>query len=191
MKKVIIQIILAVISLVLVYFIYQGIQRPIRFNNEVKHRTEVVVEKLKNIRDAQIAYRNINGRYTTSFDTLVDFITNGKIPIIKLTADPEDTTYTVMFMDTVGFTMVIDSIFKSKANFKPEEIKYIPFSDGEEFEMQAGTTIKGNVTVNVIEVFAANKFFLKGMDLKRHNIDPEDGLKFGNMFEPTTDGNWE
>ncbi len=191
MKKLIIQIALGVISIVLIYFIYQGIQGPIRFKQEVSHRTDVVVEKLKNIRDAQIAFRNVNGHYTASFDTLVDFITTGKIPIIKLTADPEDTTYTVMFVDTVGYTMVIDSIFKARENFKPAELRLIPYSDGQEFELQAGTTVKGNVTVNVIEVFAANKYFLKGLDLKRHNMDPDDGLKFGNMFEPTTDGNWE
>ena len=34
----------------------------------------------------QIAYRNVHGKYTASFDTLIDFIENGKIPIIKLQA---------------------------------------------------------------------------------------------------------
>jgi hypothetical protein len=191
MKKLIIQITLAIVSLLLAYFIYNGIQGPIKFKNEVEKRSAVVVDKLKDIRDAQVAYRNVNGRFTTSFDTLVDFITTGKIPIIKLTADPEDTTFSVMFVDTVGFTLVMDSIFKNKPNFKPNELKYIPFSDGVEFDMKAGTTVKGNVTVNVIEVFAAHKHFLKGLELKKNHIDPEDGLKFGSMFDPTTDGNWE
>jgi hypothetical protein len=191
MKKLIIQIVLAILSLVLVYFIYNGIQGPIRFKTELEKRREVVVDKLKDIREAQIAYRNINGRFTTSFDTLADFINNGEIPIIMLTADPEDTTYTIMFADTVGFALVRDSIFKNRENFKPHELKYIPFSDGVEFEMQAGTTIRGNVNVNVIEVFAANKYFLKGLELKKNHMDPEDGLKFGSMYEPTTDGNWE
>lgn len=191
MKRVIIQIVLAVISLVLVYYIYRGIQGPIRFKAEVQKRTEVVVDKLKDIRDAQIAFRNVNGHFTASFDTLIDFINTGKIPIIKLTADPKDTTFTKMFVDTVGYTLVIDSIFKNKPDFQTQELRYIPFSDGEEFSMQAGTAVKGNVTVNVIEVMAANKHFLKGLDLKRNHLDPEEGLKFGSMVDPTTDGNWE
>jgi hypothetical protein len=191
MKRPIIQIVLAILSLILVYFIYNGIQGPIKFRNQVKQRTEVVVNKMKDIRDAQIAYRNVNGKYTASFDTLIDFIQNGKIPIIKLTADPEDTTFTIMFVDTVGYTLVKDSIFGKKEKFSPSDLRIIPYSDGAEFSLQAGTTVKGNVNVNVIEVFAANKYFLKGLELKKNHIDPEDGLKFGSMSEPTTDGNWE
>ncbi len=191
MKRVIIQIVLAVVSLVLVFYIYRGIQGPIRFKAEVSKRTEHVVNKLKDIRDAQIAFRNVNGHFTASFDTLIDFINNGKIPIIKLTADPKDTTFTKMFIDTVGYTLVIDSIFKNRPDFKTQELRIIPYSDGVEFSMQAGTAVKANVTVNVIEVMAANKYFLKGLELKKNHIDPEEGLKFGSMTDPTTDGNWE
>ncbi len=191
MKKLIIQIVLVVVSIVLAFFIYNGIQGPIKFKVELERRTDVVVEKLKDIRDAQIAYRNVNGKYTASFDTLTDFIVNGQIPIIKLTADPEDTTLTIMFMDTVGYVLVMDSIFKNRENFKPNELKYIPFSDGEIFEMDAGTASRSGVTINVVEVFAANKHFLKGLNLKRNHIDPEEGLGFGSMYDPTTDGNWE
>lgn len=191
MKKLILQIVLIVISLLLAYFIYNGIQGPIKFKQELEHRKEVVVNKLKDIREAQIAYRNVYGKYTASFDTLIDFIVNGEIPIIKLTADPDDTTLTVMFVDTMGYAPVMDSIFHNREDFHPEELMFIPFSEGEHFEMSAGTTERGGVTVNVIEVFAAHKYFLKGLNLKSNHIDPEDGLRFGSMTDPTTDGNWE
>jgi hypothetical protein len=191
MKKLILQITLIVISLVLAYLIYNGIQGPIKFKKELEHRREVVVDKLKDIRDAQIAYRNVYGKYTSSFDTLVDFIMNGEIPIIKLTADPNDTTLTIMFLDTMGYVSVRDSIFHNRENLHPEELMFIPFSDGQQFEMSAGKTDRGGVTVNVIEVFAAHKYFLKGLNLKQNHIDPEDGLRFGSMTDPTTDGNWE
>lgn len=191
MKKLILQIVLIVISLLLAFFIYNGIQDPIKFKQELKHRREVVVKKLKDIREAQVAYRNVNGKYTSSFDTLIDFIVNGKIPIIKLTADPNDTTLTVMFVDTVGYVSVMDSIFHNREDFHPKELMYIPFSDGEQFEISAGTTERGGVTVNVVEVFAAHKYFLKDLDMKSNHIDPEDGLRFGSMTDPTTDGNWE
>ena len=119
------------------------------------------------------------------------FIENGQIPIIKLTADPNDTTLTIMFLDTMGYASVRDSIFGKRENFNPKDLMYIPYSDGQKFEMSAGITEKGGVSVNVVEVFAAHKYFLKGLDLKKNHIDPEDGLKFGSMTDPTTDGNWE
>jgi len=189
-KRSIIQIGLILVSIVLAWLIYDGIKGPIKFLQEQNRRKEIVVERLKHIRDAQLAYRNVYAKYTASFDTLIDFIENGKIPIIKLQADPNDTTFTKQIIDTVGYAIVRDSIFKNK-DFKSSEIKYIPFSGRVSFDMNAGTTTRGNVTVNVVEVFAANKHFLKGLDLERNNISPDDGLRFGSMTEPTTDGNWE
>ncbi len=189
--KLIAQISLTIISVILVLLIYNGIRRPIKFKYEVEKRREVVIRKLKDIRNAQIMYRNVHGRYISNFDTLIEFINEGQIPIIKLTADPDDTTFTIMFIDTVGYRLVKDSIFKNRDDLKTAELKYIPFSGGAEFDMRAGTTVRGNVNVNVVEVFAANKYFLKGLDLKKNNIDPKEGLRFGSMQEPTTDGNWE
>ena len=191
MKKLILQIALIAISLVLAYLIYDGIQGPIKFKAELEHKKEVVVNRLKDIREAQVAYRNVFGKYTSGFDTLIDFIENGQIPIIKLTADPNDTTLTIMFLDTMGYASGRDSIFGKRENFNPKDLMYIPYSDGQKFEMSAGITEKGGVSVNVVEVFAAHKYFLKGLDLKKNHIDPEDGLKFGSMTDPTTDGNWE
>jgi len=179
---------LTVIALILVFFIYESIMKPIRFNNERDKRRNAVIDRLKDIRNAQISFRNINGKYTASFDTLIDFVQNGQIPMIKFIADPEDTTFTIQILDTIGYINVRDSLFK-KENFNPKKLKFIPYSDNVEFEMDAGRTERGNVMVNVVEVFAANKYFLK--DLDDRYFDSEDGLRFGSMTDPTTDGNWE
>lgn len=196
MKKLILQIVLGIAIVVLVYFVYESIMGPVRFNSEKDKRREMVINRLKEIRDAELAYKSVNGRYTGSFDTLITFVTAGKIPIIMFTADPNDSTFTNPIKDTVGYIAVMDSIFKDMPNFKPEELRYIPYSDEEggakvEFEINAGMIDKGKVKVAVVEVFAANKHFLVGMPLARYNVDPEDGLRMGSMSEPTTDGNWE
>lgn len=192
-NRLIIQIALGVVSIVLVVLIYNGIMQPIKFNKEVNHREDKVVERLIEIRNAQIAYRNVYGYFTSSFDTLITFINEGKIPIIRIEADPKDTTFTKQIIDTVGYALVKDSIFKDKPNFDPSNIKFIPHSQNVVFEMNAGRTTRGNVLVNVVEVFAANKHFLsdKKKEMTRFNKDPEDGLRFGSMTDPTTDGNWE
>lgn len=192
-SKLIVQIALGAISIVLIVLIYRGIMFPIKFNREVESRKTYVVEKLKDIRSAQLAFRNVNGYYTGSFDTLITFINEGKIPIIRLEADPDDTTFTKQIIDTVGYATIIDSIFKNRENFKSEDIKFIPFSGKTEFEINAGTIIRGGVTVNVVEVFAANKFWLRDKinEMEKFNMNPEDGVRFGSMTDPTTDGNWE
>lgn len=194
--KLIIQIVLAIGAIILVYFIYESIMAPVRFNKERDKREEAVIQRLKDIRVTENMFINIYGRYTASFDTLISFITEGEIPIIKLTARPGDSTFTNPIVDTIGYALVIDSIFKNRPDFKPENIRYIPYSDYngealEEFALSCDVINKGNVPVNVIECSAMNKQFLKGMDLKRYNVDPEDGLRFGSMYDPTTDGNWE
>lgn len=192
-NRLIIQIVLGALSIVLAVLIYRGIMFPIKFNREVDTRKAFVVERLKDIRSAQLAFRNVNGYYTSDFDSLIMFINEGKIPIIRLEADPDDTTFTKQIIDTVGYATIIDSIFKNRENFNVNEIKFIPFSGKKEFELNAGTTIRGGVTVNVVEVFAANKYWLKDKldDMIKFNMNPEDGLRFGSMTDPTTDGNWE
>lgn len=196
MKKTILQVVLGIAIVVLVYYIYESIMGPVRFNTEMQKRREVVINRLKDIRDAQVAFKSVNGRYTGSFDTLITFITEGKIPVIKFTADPNDSTFTNPIKDTVDFIFVMDSIFKGRTDLKPEELRFIPYSEvggdaKQEFEINAGKISKGNVQVAVVEVFAPFKYFLKELPMERHNIDPEDGLRMGSMAEPTTDGNWE
>lgn len=194
--KLLVQITLGIGAIVLAYFIYESIMGPVRFNKERDKREQAVIQRLKDIRESENMYNNIYGHYTASFDTLISFINEGQIPIIKLTARPGDSTFTNPIIDTTGYTLVIDSIFNDRPDFKSENIRYIPYSDQggealEQFSLSCDVVNKGNVPVNVIEVSAANKQFLKGMNLKRYNIDLEDGLRFGSMYDPTTDGNWE
>ena len=93
MKKVV-QIILLVAIVVLAYFLVRSIQEPIKFKKEKDFRKELSVQKLKDIRAAEIAFRSVHKRYTGSFDTLVNFIENGQLAIVKMIPDPNDTTFT-------------------------------------------------------------------------------------------------
>jgi len=194
--KLIIQILLGIGVLVLIYFLYTGIMAPVKFNNEMNTRREIVIQKMKDIRTIQTMYMSMNGKYCSTFDSLITFVKEGEMPIVKLTARPGDSTFTDPIRDTVGYVSINDSLFGKRTDFKLENLAHIPFSNNnnapyDNFEMKVAVVNKGNVPVNVIEVFAANKYFLKGLDLEKNSIDPEDGLRFGSMTEPSTDGNWE
>jgi len=199
MKKTILQIVLLAIAIFLAYMIYESILRPVRFNKERNLRTEEIIQNLKDIRGAQIAYRSINQRYTKSFDTLIAFIKTGKIPVVKVVPDPTDTTFTRSIRDTIGSILVKDSLFAKRAGFNVDDLRYIPHSNGESYKMDAGQIERSKIMVNVFEVYALNTQFLKGMDsqlVSNYNDLLEStqrfpGLRVGSMEEATLDGNWE
>lgn len=198
MKKVIIQVVLLVVIVFLGYFVYQSIMEPVHFNREMKARQDVVVGKLKDIRTSQFVYKRVNGSYADNFDSLVAFLTDAEVPIVKIVPDPEDTTFTKTINDTVGYIKVADSLF-SRKNYKLADLSIIPFSEGELFEMSADTIERGGVDVHVFLAQAPYTAYLKGMDkqtiiniiAKREDIDKYPGLKVGSMTEASTDGNWE
>ena len=199
MKKTIFQIILIGIAVVLGYFTYSSIMEPVNFNKEKRAREKVVIQYLKDIRSAQFIYKQLNNRYTGSFDTLIRFMDSARIPVVKMIPDPNDTTYTLTINDTVGYVRVADSLFKGQKNVDYHHINIIPFSGGAKFQMKAGIITKGGVKVHVFEVKAPFTTFMKGMNeqlvvnlrASQKEMKKYTGLKVGSMTEPSTDGNWE
>lgn len=70
--KTIIQIVLGVVIIALAVILYNSIMTPVRFENEYNKRRDASAEKLKAIRTLEEAYKMTYGKYTGSFDTLVN-----------------------------------------------------------------------------------------------------------------------
>jgi len=199
MKKTLLQIVLITIAIVLAYITYSSIMEPVRFNKQKKFREKIVVQYLKDIRSAEFIYKQLNNKYTGSFDTLINFMDSAEIPVVKIIPDPHDTTYTLTINDTVGYVKVADSLFHNRPTVDYHHINLIPFSEGEAFQLKAGNIKKGGVHVNVMEIKAPFTAFLKGLDKQmivnliasRKEIKKYPGLKVGSMEEPSTNGNWE
>ena len=85
--KVVIRLLLALAIVLLAFLCWKSIQGPIDFNKEVKLRDEAVIQRLVDIRTAQVAYRAQNGKYTASFDTLINFVKTGKIATLIKSGD--------------------------------------------------------------------------------------------------------
>ena len=185
MKSPVIKVVLALVIVILGYLVYNSINTPLKFEQELQSRSEDVISTL-------------NKRYTTRFDTLIQFVREGKVPEVKMVPDPKDTTNTRTITDTIGFVSIFDSIF-AKKNYKLEELELIPFSNNEKFTLQAGKINKGGVDVSVFEVTAPLETYSIGLnqqlvinrvqEMKDKNKFP--GLKVGSMYEASTDGNWE
>ncbi|HAQ64833.1 MAG TPA: hypothetical protein DCR43_03115 [Bacteroidales bacterium] len=197
--KTVIKIVLALIIVGLSYLVYESIMTPVRFDQAKNLRYDAVVQKLKDIRDIERFFRAGNKRYTANWDSLVAFARIGQIPVIKMVADPTDTTFSRSITDTIGFISVYDSLFGKRQNFRIEDISIVPGSNGQKFEIHAGKIDKGGMFADVYEVLAHNNSILAGLDEQlvrnlnkvREDIDKYPGLKIGSMVEVTTDGNWE
>jgi len=199
LKYTIIKVVLAIIIVVLAYFIYESIMQPVRFNKDVSARESKVIAQLIDLRTSQLFFKREHNVYADSFDTLIDFLNTGEIPVIKMIPDPDDTTFTKTINDTLGYVKVADSLFRNRTNFTLDSLRYIPFSEGKDFEIASGEIDRGGLSVSVYEIKAPFSEYLKGLDRQlvinltksKEDIERYAGLKVGSMQEPSTDGNWE
>jgi hypothetical protein len=198
-KYTVIKVVLSIIIVVLAYLIYESIMRPVRFNNATSQREEKVIARLMDLRTSQQFYKKAHNKYTDNFNELIKYLKTGEIPVIKMIPDPNDTTFSKTINDTLGYVKVADSLFQHRVNFNPDSLRYIPFSNGMEFEIAAGEIDRGGIKVGVYEIKAPYTTYLKGLDRQlvvnltksKEDINRYPGLKVGSMEEPSTDGNWE
>ena len=88
--KIIVEIALAAIICLLVLAIVKSVQKPVRFNNEVAARSQVAIQRLKDIRTLQVAFKSVNGRFSPSIDSLKYFYEGGKMDIVMQIGSHDD-----------------------------------------------------------------------------------------------------
>ena len=211
MKKglsIIINLVLFAIIVVLAIQVVKSIQAPIKFSTEQKARETKVVQRLIDIRNAEVLYKQANNKYTANFDSLIDFCKTGELAIVNIIPDPTDTTFTRTINDTLGFVKVVDSIKGSRTDFNINDMKLVPFSSPTtNFELEAGTINRNGIEIPVFEartpyeVYLANpgaafsekewKQRVNNAKAEKEAINRYAGLKVGSMEEASTDGNWE
>jgi len=211
--KTVIQIILIVLIIVLGYLIVESIMRPIRFGQEVTERENVTIDKLKDIREAQKAYKDVYKRYTGSFDTLSMFLKNDSFTVVKaigmvpeeyideygsLDAAREKALEEGLIIRETSMVSVLDSLFG--VDYPVDSMEYVPFTDGKKFEIESNEILtSSNLMVQVVEVLCYYDDILDDMDQQlvinykdeRERLTGFAGIKFGSLEEGTLTGNWE
>ncbi len=209
MKKVL-QILLVFVIVGLGYLVYDSINQPIKFQEQQEKRQTAVVNRLKLIREAQVAYKGRYDKYTGSFDTLINFVKSDFFKITKNEGSLSDSLLNagmtekeaiaqgIIKRDTV-LVSVKDSLCK---NLDPDSLRFVPFSvDKEEFFLGATQlTSSSGLIIPVFEASVTNKVYLKGLD-NQERINMDDlaknlgrfpGLKVGSLEEANNNaGNWE
>lgn len=209
--KTTIQILLIIAILFVGFLVYESIQRPVRFDREQNIRKNSVIERLKEIRSAQVAFKAVNGRYTADFDSLSSFVANDSLPMVRMEGSLTDSMLMegmtelkalelgIIKRDTSRIS-VMDSLFLTKP-WIADSLRYVPFTDGAVFEMGVAVlpTASG-VNVEVFEARVHNDVYMNGMD-RQEIINQNDvanklgrypGLKVGSLEEANNNaGNWE
>jgi hypothetical protein len=187
--------------------IYSSINGPIKFNKVKNERYTQVINRLKDIRNAQIAHKDVTGFYANNFDSLVSFVDTGIFTLIE----KRDSSYLeynrlyridmlkeVEIIDTLGFVSVKDSLFGQNESYKMMAKVPIQGSDSE-FSIKADIIDKNGYQVPVFEVKVAKDIVL--FDQNKDLLDQEnkvisvDGVNgreiiLGSMSEVSTSGNW-
>lgn len=201
MKKILMYVILPAIIIVLGYVIYKSVQQPVVFEKNRKLRESVCIDRLKDIRTLQVAYKSRYNKFTGNMDSLIDFCNNGTITIIKQVGSLDDSAAVAekrVYRDSIQIA-VKDTLLK-RNNFVVDSIAYIPFSGGKKMILEALIAKVSGVDVPLFEAAAPYDNLLIGLDRQlivnlkadRELVGRYPGLKVGSIDAPNNNaGNWE
>lgn len=194
-------------SALLVFAIYQSINSPIEFNKVKNERYLKVIDRLKDIRNAQVAFKSVNGIYSNSFEELVKFVDSAQFTIVQ----KRDSSYMqydriyridmlreVIVIDTLGYVSVKDSLFSNTDSYK--SMASIPIEGiDDKFKLKADIIDKNGYNVPVFEVRVSKDLILfdQNKDLitqekQTVSVDGVNGpdIVLGSLSDVSTNGNW-
>jgi hypothetical protein len=202
-----IKIFLWVLIVFFAYKIYDSINGPIAFNKTKTERYAHVISSLKDIGNAQVAHKSVNGYYAQDFESLVAFIDSAQYVLIE----KRDSSYLeydrvyridmlreVVVIDTLGFASVKDSLFAGSDRYKT--MMNVPV-DGVEatFTMKADVLDKNGYRVPVFEAKVSKDIVLHDQDAyllaQEKELVSVDGVNgpeiiIGSLTDVSTSGNW-
>ena len=147
--KPVLHILLWAIIAFLGYHTFMSVYGEIKFNELKEKRYAVVIEKLKDIRDSELAYKQVTGNFTDNFDAMIKFIDTAKFTITqRKDSSVVDEVATkrfggvtmmkdIVIVDTLGYVPVKDSLFGADTRYKT--MMNVPIGKpGAKFTLKAG-----------------------------------------------------
>lgn len=178
-----------VLAIFLGYQDYRSVADVLKTEKLRKASDAKVIQALKDIRTAQLAYKQANGSYTGDNNTLREFVRSGKLPVIRAIGQKPDTlseeeaiALKLITRDTI-LVSVMDSLFKPDAPdrvypFDVEAFAVSP-SSGKPFLLRAGQISSSGRSIPV--------FLAKDPVPFGNSVDT---LMVGSLERATTSGNW-
>ena len=193
-------------ALLFVYLDYDVIKSRLIYERKVERVEKHVVQRLKDIRKAQIAYNREHGKYTDNFDSLLHFLKEGELTLIKRLGSLPDSIATEEEARELGLiqkmpegmteaqviaegTIVRDTVQADVLSYVFNEsdrktrktklyVDSLPFVPfaSHRFEMATAQIDAGGVEQNVFQVIDPKPFAKQ--------------FKVGSLTEASTSGNW-
>ena len=190
MKRVF-QLLLLVAIVGLTYWIYDMIAVNVHAEDQIKERETVVVEEAKVIREVVQAYKDSrpDKKYTTNWDTITEFAMNGVI-IEKSEIYDENNLDNKPKLDSIrkanpkwknekiDSTSVRKTILVGYSDEEIENLRYIPFSDKKEFQLDTVTYVMGTYKSHLLRCHAPYVHFINTEEYNQ---------QFWNMLETKFD----
>ena len=204
MKSRKIALILIPLNILLIYFVYNIINSEMVFNKEAKERISNNVQKLKDLRQLQVKYKQTYGEYSDNFKKLDYFLKFEKIITIKAIGETPDSLTDAQALEMgiisrdTTYALAKESVFdEAYLNSRKKEFPLdidnlisIPHTE-EKYNISSGEIEKGNVTVQVFEISTNYRTVFNGLDAKNKNYELDALLKVGSMDEASLNGNWK
>ena len=203
MKAKQIALILIPLNIILAYFVYNSINSEVEFQQVAKVRVAENVQKLKDLRQVQIAYKKVNNTYSNNFESLIDFLENDSMTIVKAIGETPDSLTDAQALElgiisrdtayVLAKETVFDEAYLSSRNEKfPLDLSAlttVPHSD-QNYSVDAGMVEKGKVMVQVFEISTTYGAVFTGLDAENKSFELGNLLKVGSMDEASLNGNW-
>ena len=199
LKKVLTYLILPACIAGLTYALVASIMEPVHFEKHREYRKGVAVQRLKDIRDLQVAYKNVNGKYTADVDSLIMFYNDGKMKVVMQIGSQDDSVAVantkalkkrkprikpeeMLKLYNEGQSLVFkienevavkDTLFNDREHFVVDSLAFIPFS-GDSVIMASTVKKVSGVNVPLFEASMPYKSLLKGLNNQlRINLDAQ------------------
>ena len=199
LKKVLTFLILPACIAGLTYALVSSIMEPVHFEKHREYRKDIAVQRLKDIRDLQVAYKNVNGKYTADIDSLIMFYKEGKMKVVMQIGSQDDSVAVantkalkarkprikpeeMLKLYNEGQSLVFkienevpvrDTLFSHREHFVVDSLAFIPFC-GDSIIMASTVKKVSGVNVPLFEASMPYKSLLKGLNNQlRVNLDAQ------------------
>ena len=201
MKKILTYIILPLLIVALAYFSFKSIEKPISFERDKTAREAICIERMKEIRTLQVAYKSVYNKFTADVDSLINFYKYDSIIVVKQVGSWDDSVAVAqkrVYRDTIKIP-VRDTLLKD-ARASVDSIAFIPYSGGKRMIMRSVVAKVSGVDVPLFEAAAPFDILLNGLERQlivnlkseRRRMNKYEGLKVGSVDAPNNNaGNWE
>jgi len=195
-KTKIVSVVMLVVWVSLAVFLVYSIKSSIDETKRIERAEARIIEQLKMIREAEIAYMSVNGQYTSDWDKLLAFIDSGQFYLTEksetIIPQPYGKDSIYVEIDTLGTKPVMDSLFR-KDKWPRFDLATLPYVPGTQppvkFDIWADKILKAGLYVNAIEVKNPRPVDPRRDEESEYNTKKP--LRFGSRTSVTTAGNWE